>query len=152
MILHRNLFGFVLLALLLAPVSANAQLMAYVQFMGGYGEDYGTATLTQTPKGVQIQAALKGLPPGEVVLRIHAVGACSPPFSSAGGAFEVAGEMPKVNIGTDGNASVDILNNRVTLERGSNNSLTDGRGTSLIVHARRGSNTTMRMACGVIRP
>lgn len=152
MSLHRKLFGLILLGLMLLPVVANARTMAYVQFMGAYGEDYGTATLTQTPKGVQIEASLKGLPPGEAVLRIHGVGACSPPFSSAGGAFEAAGEMPRVRIGPGGEASVALLNSLVTLERGSSNSLIDGRGTSLIVHVRRSSNATMRMACGVIRP
>lgn len=149
---HRSLFVLALLGLMLAPVTVAAQAMTYVQFMGAYGEDYGTATLTQTPKGVQIQAALKGLPPGEAVLRIHAVGACSPPFSSAGGTFEAAGEMSGFNIGPGGEASIERINNRVTLERGSGNSLLDGRGTSLIVHIRRSSNATMRMACGVIRP
>jgi superoxide dismutase, Cu-Zn family len=152
MTLHRSLTRLVVLGLMLASATADARSTAYVQFMGAYGEDYGTATLTQTPKGVQIHAVLKGLPPGEAVLRIHTVGACSPPFSSAGEALEAAGELPKVNIEPSGEASVEILNNRVTLERGSANSLIDGRGTALIVHVRRGSNTTMRMACGVIRP
>ncbi|MDX5363812.1 MAG: superoxide dismutase family protein [Pseudazoarcus pumilus] len=148
--LHRTLSGLTLIALMSIASGAHAQAKAYVQFVGAYGEDYGTATLTQTPKGVLIKAALKGLPPGEAALRIHAVGACSPPFSSAGGAFEAAGEMPKIDI-SGAETSVEMLNNRVTLERGSANSLIDGRGTALIVHVRRGSNSTMRMACGVVR-
>ena len=150
MSIHRSVFGLVLLGLMLAPLIAGAKPVAYVQFVGAYGEDYGTATLTQTPRGVLIKAALKGLPPGEAVLRIHAVGACSPPFSSAGGAFEAAGEMPRINV-SGAETSVEILNTRVTLERGGDNSLIDGRGTALIVHVRRGSNSTMRMACGVVR-
>lgn len=152
MSLHRTLCSLTLIVLLSIATGAHAQAKAYVQFVGAYGEDYGTATLTQTPKGVLIKTALKGLPAGEVALRIHAVGVCSPPFSSAGGSFEAAGEMPGIGIAPSGEASVELLNNRVTLERGSANSLIDGRGTALIVHVRRSSTATMRMACGVIRP
>lgn len=154
MTLKRTLIGLMLPALLLLPATAGARDTAYVQFVGAFGEDYGTATLTQTPKGVQIRAALKGLPPGEVILRIHAVGTCSPPFSSAGGRFEPASELPRIVVGPGGEAAVDLLEDTVTLERGSANSLVDGRGTSLIVHVRRGgqnSSATLRMACGVIR-
>lgn len=152
--IKRTLNGLALFALLQGASITHAQPTAYVQFVGAFGEDAGTATLTQTPKGVQIRAALKGLPPGEVVLRIHAVGACSPPFSSAGGRFEAARELPRIEVGLGGEATVEVLEDSVTLERGSANSLVDGRGTSLIVHVRRGgqgSNATLRMACGVIR-
>lgn len=154
MTLQRTLIGLALSALLSLPFAAGARDTAYVQFVGAFGEDYGTATLTQTPKGVQIRAALKGLPPGDVVLRIHAVGACSPPFSSAGARFEPAGELPRIVVGPGGEAAVDVLAEAVTLERGSASSLVDGRGTALIVHVRRGgqnSTATLRMACGVIR-
>lgn len=152
---RRMLFGTALVLSTLMTHPAAARQEAYVQFMGAYGEDYGTATLSQTPNGVLIRTALKGLPSGEVGLRIHAVGQCTPPFSSAGGVFDPGGDMPNIVVSPIGEAALELLNNQVTLERGRPNSLIGGRGTALVVHVPRGgrgSDATIRMACGVIRP
>jgi len=51
-------------------------------------QDVGTVSLLQTPAGVLLKLSLKGMPPGEHAVHIHAVGKCEPPsFDSAGPHF-----------------------------------------------------------------
>ena len=52
------------------------------------GKEVGTVDLLQTPAGVLLKLALKGVPAGEHAFHLHAVGKCDPPaFDSAGPHF-----------------------------------------------------------------
>src|SRR5262249_59136244 len=52
------------------------------------GKEVGTVDLLQTPAGVLLKVALKGVPAGEHAFHLHAVGKCDPPaFDSAGAHF-----------------------------------------------------------------
>lgn len=72
-----------------ASLPAHAQT-AKATLKDASGKDVGTVQLIQTPHGVLLKMALKGVAPGEHAFHIHAVGKCEPPFTSAGGHFNPA--------------------------------------------------------------
>src|SRR5690606_11945130 len=98
-------------------------------------------------------------------------GECTPPdFTSAGGHFNPtaaqhglenpdgphAGDMPNIEVGADGTASVTVENDRITLSEGPN-SILDADGSALMIHASADDNVSdpagnagARIACGVI--
>ncbi len=136
------------------------------------GDAVGTATLTQTPFGVLIRLAVKGLPAGEHAFHVHAVGKCEPPFTSAGGHFNPAakkhgieaaaghhaGDMPNLHIPANGDLTVEVMNDSITLAKGQPNSVFQPAGTAFVIHAGKDDYKTDptgdaggRIACGVIQ-
>ena len=135
------------------------------------GAEVGTVDLTQTPAGVMLRLSLKGLPGGERAFHIHAAGRCEPPFTTAGGHFNPAGQkhgllvgpghagdMPNLHVPDNGVFVIEILNAAVTLEKGKPNSLFQSGGTSIVIHAGKDDyksdptgNAGDRIACGVIQ-
>jgi superoxide dismutase, Cu-Zn family len=136
------------------------------------GASVGTATLTQTAQGVLIKLSVQKLSPGDHALHLHAVGECTPPFTSAGGHFnpagkkhgmmaadgQHAGDMPNLNVPASGAAQIEVLNTAVTLAKGAANSLLDADGSALVIHAQADdykSDPTGeaggRIVCGVIK-
>src|SRR6185312_12512627 len=114
-----------LAALLMAATALPASAQsAKAALKTADGKDAGVATLTQTPSGVLIALAVKGLPAGEHAFHVHAVGKCEPPFTSAGGHFNPAGkkhgmmaaeghhagDMPNLHIPASGELIVEVLN------------------------------------------
>ena len=59
--------------------------------MNANGESVGAVTLSATPHGTLLHATLENLPASAHAFHVHAVGACEPPFKSAGGHFNSAG-------------------------------------------------------------
>lgn len=113
-----------------------------------------------------------GLEPGAHGIHIHAVGACSPDFSAAGGHFNPtnaqhgfnnpagphAGDLPNLTITDVPQQSLLTLTDRFTLGDGPN-SLFDDDGSAVIIHAGEDDQMTDpsgdsgdRVACGVIEP
>ncbi len=157
--------------LLFGALPAAAQ-SAKAALKSADGKDVGAAELTQTPAGVLVKIAVKGLPAGEHAFHVHAVGKCEPPFTSAGGHFNPdnkkhglmakeghhAGDMPNLHIPASGELTIEVLNAAITLEKGKPNSVFDADGSALIVHAGKDdyrSDPTGeaggRIACGVIQ-
>jgi len=135
------------------------------------GKEVGTVDLLQTPGGVLLKLAVKGLPAGEHAFHIHAAAKCEPPaFTSAGPHFNPtnekhgilsghghAGDMPNLHVPQNGELSVEVLNTPITLETGKPNSLFHPAGTAVVVHegvddykSDPAGNAGPRFACGVI--
>jgi superoxide dismutase, Cu-Zn family len=134
------------------------------------GRDVGAVELMQTPAGVLLKVAVKGLPAGEHAFHIHAAGKCDPPFESAGPHFNPdhqkhgmmsghghAGDMPNLHIPPSGELSVEVINAAITLDKGKPNSAFHPGGTAIVIHAGKddytsdpAGNAGDRIACGVI--
>lgn len=101
------------------------------------GESVGVVKLLQKGGKVEVRADLHGLPAGFHGFHVHAVGECSPPFTSAGGHNnptgdthgDHAGDMPVLLVNEDGTAQAQFTTDRFTL-RG----LVDEDGSAVIVH------------------
>lgn len=148
---------------------SNVGARAVAVMSGPDGAAMGTVELTQGPNGVLISADVFGLAPGPHGFHIHAVGACAPDFSAAGGHFNPegighgfmdadgshAGDLPNIHAGDDGAARADHFTSKVTLAAGAEESLFDEDGSAVIIHAQPDSygaepGAGDRAACGVI--
>lgn len=158
------------MCLMMVGLRAQAPVTARAALKNAQGETVGQAVLTETPHGVLIETTLTGVPAGVHAFHIHAVGQCEPPFTTAGGHFNPtskehgienprgmhAGDMPNVNVPTDGKLTFERLAEHVTLVAGPN-SLFDSDGSALVLHAGAddyksdpAGNAGARLACGVV--
>jgi Cu-Zn family superoxide dismutase len=156
-------------AALALPVAAQT---ASAPLKGSDGKEVGSVNLTQTPNGVLINLAVKGLAPGEHAFHVHAVGKCEAPFDSAGPHFNPgqkkhgmmaadgahAGDMPNLHVPQSGDLTIEVMNGAITLEKGKPNSVFDADGSALVIHAKSYDYKTDpagdaggRIACGVIQ-
>lgn len=158
-----------LLAFAAAPAAAQS---AKATLKTADGKDAGTVEATQTPAGVLLRLAVKGLPQGEHAFHVHAVGKCEGKFDSAGGHFNPgnkkhgimvaeghhAGDMPNLHIPANGEATVEVVNTMITLDKGRTNSVLDDDGSAVIIHAGKDDyksdptgDAGGRIACGVLQ-
>ncbi|WP_394173384.1 superoxide dismutase family protein [Guptibacillus hwajinpoensis] len=143
-----------------------------VKMMNQDGEEIGTAELMQQDSGTMIQLDASNLPEGTHGFHIHETGSCeAPDFKSAGEHFNPAdashgtmsedgphaGDLENLEVSADGTVQKEIMNEKVTLEKGKDNSLLKESGTALVIHASEDDNTSQpsgdagdRIACGVI--
>jgi Cu-Zn family superoxide dismutase len=147
-------------------------LTAHADIVGVQDQKIGTATFSQTDSGVEIKLDVSKLPPGTHGIHVHSVGKCEgPDFKSAGGHLNPegkkhgtdnpegphAGDMPNIEVGSDGQAHMTIIAKGVTLDSGPNSLFHDG-GTALVIHEKAddyktdpSGNSGNRIACGVIQ-
>lgn len=145
---------------------------ARVELQTSSGQSAGQATVTSTGDGVFISAQLRNLPQGMHAIHLHAVGRCdAPDFTSAAGHVnpsdkmhgflneqgEHDGDLPNINVRSDGTAVADLYTTKVVLEGGPN-ALLGGDGSALVIHSGTddyrsdpAGNSGPRIACGVIR-
>ena len=172
----RKLACLLLLLLAIGARSALAQdqpAQATAEFKTSVGETVGTATLSQNPDGtVRLQVQVRGLPPGQHGIHIHAVGQCAPDFAAAGPHYHPlgkqhglenpagphAGDLPNLTIGADGTGTMDATTDRVTLTPG-DKTVFDADGSAIVIHAFQddqktdpAGNSGERIACAVIQP
>ncbi len=141
---------------------------ATADLRGPAGENHGSVTLRAVPAGVLVHARLTGLPEGAHAFHVHAVGACEPPFTSAGGHYNPdgalhglaaqgglhAGDMPNIHIPASGALDIEVLNTALALDE----RLFDADGAAIVIHEGADDYTSdpagaagPRIACGVIR-
>ena len=137
------------------------------------GHDVGTATFTQTKKGLHIHIAAKNLPVGDHAVHIHQFAKCdAPDFKSAGGHFNPDGKKHGMNnpmghhngdlpanltIGEDHTGEANFTVNYLSLDAASPNSILANGGTSIMIHDHADDmmtdptgNAGNRIACGII--
>lgn len=123
---------------LIAPASAW-NLSAEAKIYDTVGNQVGKARLTQEGSGnVAVHVHVHDLPPGFHGFHVHAVGECTPPFTSAGGHFDLdahthrdhSGDLPVLQVGADGTAHAKYKTDRFSVA-----DLFDGDGSALIIHA-----------------
>ncbi|SFE86319.1 superoxide dismutase family protein [Alteribacillus iranensis] len=153
--------------------NSNGDNMVTVSMMNGDEEEIGMAEVSETEEGVTIQLEASNLPEdSEHGFHIHETGACeAPDFKSAGGHFNPedtehgtesdggphAGDLPNITTDENGEVSEEIVNDKVTLMEGEDNSLLKEDGTALVIHAGADDHQSQpsgdagdRIACGVI--
>jgi superoxide dismutase, Cu-Zn family len=104
------------------------------------GATVGQVKLIQIGGAVMVRADVRGVSPGFHGFHVHAVGECTPPFTSAGGHYnpdatahgDHAGDMPSLMVMYDGTASIRFETDRFKVTE-----LFDADGSAIIVHADR---------------
>jgi superoxide dismutase, Cu-Zn family len=145
----------------------------HVELHNAQGESVGTADLSASPKGVNINLNLMKLSPGVHGIHVHQNAKCEgPAFASAGPHFNPdakqhgaqnplgphAGDMPNFNVNARGMAKARVVAPGVTLgDVSDSHSIFTGGGTALVIHAKAddmktdpSGNSGDRIACGVI--
>ncbi|MDW0111275.1 superoxide dismutase family protein [Sporosarcina aquimarina] len=137
------------------------------------GKTVGTAELEELGDGVNVKVKAEGLPEGKHGFHFHETGVCeAPDFKSAGGHFNPedtkhglemedgphAGDLPNLEVKSDGTVEDEFTANNVTLKKDEMNSLLKDSGTALVIHAGEDDGKTQpsgdsgdRIACGVIK-
>jgi Cu-Zn family superoxide dismutase len=149
-------------------ISSAAAAEATAEMKDPGGATVGTVTLREVPHGVLLTARFSALPAGPHGFHVHAVGDCTPPFTSAGGHFNPggakhglaadgghhAGDMANLLVPASGAVEAEIHNAALRLD----DALFDADGAAIVVHAGPDDHASdpagdagARIACGVIR-
>lgn len=131
------------------------------------------ATVSEAPGGLRVRVEAMGMRAGAFAAHVHAAGRCDPPdFTSAGPHWNPTaqqhgknnpqgmhkGDLPNLNVGTDGRGSFEVTIPAATMGGGGPNALLDADGAAVVIHTGPddyrtdpSGNSGGRIACGVIR-
>lgn len=164
--MKRHVLATAAFAALTLP--AFAQTGATAVLMDQSGNALGTLELAEMDGGVHITGELTGVPNGDHGFHIHETGMCdaSVQFETAGAHYEPgehkhgtenpegphAGDLMNITANDDGEATVDLHNEAVTLAE-----LLEGDGSAIVLHndpddykTDPSGNSGDRFACGII--
>lgn len=174
--MRRPIFlgGALSLAALTLSAAAQEGPQARAVLHNSAGERVGEAFFTEVSEGVRIRVTLEGFVQaagGERGIHLHETGACEPDFAAAGDHFNPeglehgfenphgphAGDLPNIEVDGEGNATYEVVSERVTLGEEAGRSLLAGDGTALLIHENRddgvtdpSGNSGDPIACGVV--
>lgn len=132
------------------PVSGDKMEAIVAPLLNTQGNKIGEVTLVQETAGVMIKVEAEGLKPGLHGIHIHETGVCkAPDFKSAGAHFNPTGkehgfdnpkgfhlgDLPNIEVPEDGKVSRELTTGDITLTSGMENSILDGDGSALVIHA-----------------
>src|SRR5216117_2141232 len=148
--------------------SAPLKAIAVLHPIGGGSKVSGTVTFTEVADGVQVNAEITGLTPGNHGFHVHEFGDCSAPDASSAGAHfnptnkphagpdaaeRHVGDMGNVEADASGAAKLDYVDHEISLANDQRSVV----GRSVIVHAKAddlksqpAGDSGARIACGVI--
>ncbi len=151
------------------PPAETAAGTARARLMNADGAVIGTATLSETDAGVQLELQASGLTPGVHGFHIHENGVCEPPeFQSAGGHFNPTGmehgfdvpggphlgDLRNLEVPMDGAVKVSRTVAGATLGEGETSVL----DKAIVIHEKAddyksqpSGDAGARVACGVIQ-
>jgi len=172
---RRTLAAIAMAGLLRVATAAPAPVTVTVNLIDANGGEKpaGTVVLKETADGIELDTNLRGLPPGEHGFHLHEHASCAPADKdgkptageAAGGHYDPAGtkahkgpeggghkgDLPKLQVGTDGTAKTTLRVRGLTLA--------DVSGKALVIHEG-GDNYSdtpkplggggARIACGVV--
>jgi len=164
-------FVFFLFVLFLVSCQTGDPSARTIEMFNTSGDMVGTANLSETPDGVQIELELEGLEPGFHGIHVHENPVCEPPdFISAGNHLNPEGnehgsmhpegshlgDLPNIEADGGGLVEAELMLPEATMLDGSN-SILEGGGSSLVVHAGQddgvsqpGGDAGERIICGEI--
>lgn len=166
-----RIFLLVVCCLFLTACQSNDISPLAIPLYDRANDTVGTATFTEEADGVLVQVSVEGLTPGLHGMHIHEYGKCeSPDFQSAGSHYNPEGkehglmhpagahlgDMPNIEVASDGTAEVEFELAQVTLSDGQYSLLRE-EGTSIIIHEKQddgvgqpAGNAGERLVCGKI--
>lgn len=170
--MRRLILPFAIAAIAFPALAGPAPVT--VPLKGPAGQDMGSATLTEAPRGLIVRVEAKGLAPGWHGLHFHEKADCSSAdFKSAGGhmhhdmpvahgllnpAANETGDLPNLYAAADGTAMAEIFTPSVSLSVADRAPLLDADGSALVIHAAPDDHTSQpiggagaRVACAVIK-
>lgn len=155
--------------------AGSAAIHARAEIVDTAHNPIGFASFAEDAVGVvHVNVKVSGLPSGLHGTHIHAIGNCGGDFSGAGGHFNPggtnshgehtrgehaahhAGDLPNLVVNDDQQGHLNTASAHFTLSHDAAESLFDGDGSAIIIHAKEDDftlplgNSGARSACGVI--
>ncbi|HJV45653.1 MAG TPA: superoxide dismutase family protein [Bacillota bacterium] len=148
--------------------AAEIEKTPHVEIINEEGQNIGTVVLKQDAKGVALHIQVSKLSPGKHGIHIHEAAFADTDFETAGAHLNPyhkhhglenpkgphLGDMPNLDVKSDGTAEATFFLSNATLEKGKENSLS---GRSIIIHEKEddqksdpAGNSGERIAGGVI--